>query len=128
MTNVTGQMTLDGSLEILPSDALVRRDDPITSRMAARMQTNRGTHLRFVLTAFAQSVDLTDVEAANICGVERIETTRRASELRKTGLIVQLRDMEGNLVTRKLPTGRLGMVCKITAAGREALAAIGDRA
>ena len=116
-------MSDDAQLTLLPPSALVRASDPETSRAAAFGQTNRATHLRLVLSAYLARDDLTDVEASVACGLERIETTRRASELRNTGLIEPVLDEAGQLVTRRLATtGKLGMVCRITAAGRAALA------
>lgn len=100
---------------------LVRATDPQTSRIAAFGQRRRGTHLRLLLHAYAEHEPLTDVEAARYAGLERVEATRRASELRGAGLIEPLYDDEGRLVTRMLPTRRPGMVCRITAAGREAV-------
>lgn len=99
---------------------LYRATDPVTSQGAAKRQAHRETHLARVLEAYA-SADLTDVEASAIAGLDRYETTRRASELRNAGLIEALTDERGMLVTRPLPTRRVGMVCRITALGREAL-------
>lgn len=101
-----------------PARTLARTSDPSTSRIAALSQRRRGTNLRKMLDAYAQNSDLTDVEASELAGLERVEATRRASELRGAGLIEPLHDQEGKLVTRILPTNRPGMVCRITEAGR----------
>jgi hypothetical protein len=113
------QLTLLAPLQ--PVEHLHRATDPDTSREAASQISRRATHLRAVLAAFA-SGDRTDVEAARIAGLERVEATRRASELRNTNLIEPVHDQNGALVTRLLPTNRRGMVCRITEAGRAALA------
>jgi hypothetical protein len=113
------QLTLLAPLQ--PVEHLHRSNDPETSREAAAQISRRATHLRAMLAAFAAN-DHTDVEAARVAGLERVEATRRASELRNTHLIEPIRDQDGVLVTRLLPTNRRGMVCRITEAGRAALA------
>ncbi|MBA2742500.1 MAG: hypothetical protein H0U46_10865 [Actinobacteria bacterium] len=100
---------------------LVRRSDPSTPREAAFSQSRRGAHLGRVPLAYASGEEITDVEAAHRSGLDRIETTRRASELRNAVLIEPVRLEDGQLKTDVLPTGRRGMVCRITASGREAL-------
>lgn len=107
---------------------LARSADPDTSRLAAFGQRRRGIHLERVLRAYAYGEALTDVEASERARLDRIETTRRASELRSLGLIEPLRDEEGQLRTRLLPTGRRGMLCRITPAGASALAAAKEAA
>jgi CRP-like cAMP-binding protein len=106
--------------DFIDAKPLSRTTDPVTSEIAAKRQAHRATHLTRVLEAYV-SAELTDVEAATIAGLDRYETTRRASELRNAGLIEAVTDRKGRLVTRLLPTKRVGMVCRITALGREAL-------
>jgi hypothetical protein len=104
-------------------EALVRSSDPVTSRLAAFGQKSRDQHLYRVLLAYDGGDAMTDVEASKVSGIDRIETTRRASELRRHSLIAPEKDADGNLRTAVLPTGRRGMLCRITAKGRDALAA-----
>lgn len=120
------QLSLDLAAARHPR-TLARVDDPVTSRLAAFGQRRRGVHLERVLRAYADGEALTDVSAAQRSGLDRIETTRRASELRSLGLIQPLRFHDGELVTALLPTGRRGMVCRITQAGILALRALDER-
>lgn len=101
---------------------LARTTDPVTSLAAAHALSKRASHLRAVLEAYRFNGPITDVEAARRSGLDRIETTRRASELRSAGLIEPV-EIDGVLQTAELPSGRRGMLCAITAAGQEALGA-----
>jgi len=112
------------ALDLGSPHALVRAGDPVTSRLAAFGQRSRDVHLARVLLAYADGAELTDVDASRRAGIERIETTRRASELRNASLIEPVRNLDGALVTAPLPTGRRGMVCRITASGRATLASL----
>ena len=96
---------------------LHRTGDPVTSRLAAHGQRRRDIHLLAVLRAYEAGDAITDVQASERSGLERIETTRRASELRNAHLIAPLYDDEGKLCTALLPSGRRGMLCRITPAG-----------
>ena len=116
---MTEQRSLfDAAVPLAPTRTIYRNDDPPTSAAAARRHVSRNSHAAAMLAAYAAHGPLTDVEAAEIAGLERVEATRRASDLRNRDLIEPLRDVGGELVTRPLPTGRAGMVCSITAAGR----------
>jgi hypothetical protein len=114
---VTDQLELD----LASPHTLVRSTDPPTSRIAAFSQSRRQTHLARILAAYASGEHLTDVDASDRTGIERVETTRRASELRNAELIEPVRRDDGSLVTAMLPTGRPGMLCRITASGLAAL-------
>jgi len=114
-------MTDQLSLNIGTPHTLVRASDPETSRMAAFSQASRERHLYRVLLAYDGGDMLTDVEAAEISGIDRIETTRRASELRNHKLIEPVLREDGSLATALLPTGRRGMLCRITTRGVSAL-------
>lgn len=96
---------------------LHRTGDPVTSRLAAHGQRRRDIHLFAVLRAYEAGDAITDVEASQRSGLERIETTRRASELRNAHLIAPLYDEKGDLYTAVLPSGRRGMLCRITPEG-----------
>lgn len=118
---MTEQLSLDDVVTGRPAGTLARSTDPHTSRVAALGQRRRGSHLLLMLRAYLAHADLTDVEAAGLAGLERVEATRRASELRGADLIEPV-IVDGELKTRLLPSGRPGMVCRITDAGREAAA------
>ena len=74
----------------LPPSKTARRTDPETSHEAAGMNAPlRGSHREMMLRAFVNAGwdGLTDPQAAARCGLDRVEATRRASELRGLGLL-----------------------------------------
>lgn len=118
-------MTIALSLFDLPVDTPAhggaRKADPPTSVAAAKDPTSMvrwGSQRHKLLCTFAVKGDagLTDEEAGIRCGIARVADTRRCSELRKAGLIVNTGQ------TRTTQTGAPAMVCRITDLGRKVLA------
>lgn len=97
---------------------LARTSDPVTSHQAAALYPiHRGSDRYRLLAAYAELGPSTDEQVGIHEGIRRVADTRRASELRRSGLI------EPTGAKRPTATGAKAMVCRITPAGREALAA-----
>ena len=89
---------------------LFRASDPDTSRQGA---PRRGSQALRILALY-EYADLTDDQAVEISGF--VGGWKRCSDLRSLGFIVDTGER------RQVSSGKLGMVCAITPAGKEALA------
>ena len=99
--------------------ALARKDDPSTSKKAAR-SLERESSLMALLTEFA-SRDLTFEEAAYAAGIDPWQASKRVSDLANAGYVEPIVTDDGP-VTRKGQSGRQQRVLRITMSGSDALA------
>jgi len=89
---------------------LFRATDPDTSRQGA---PRRGSQAMSILALYLKG-NLTDDQAVEVSGF--VGGWKRCSDLRSLGFISDTGER------RKVTSGKLGMVCAITPAGKEALA------
>ena len=89
---------------------LFRATDPDTSRQAV---PRRGSQALRILALY-EYADLTDEQAVQISGL--VGGWKRCSDLRNLGFISDTGER------RTLASGKQGMICAITPAGKEALA------
>lgn len=100
-----------------PVQAMARRDDPSTSRKAARVaKFNAGSQKYRLLVEYARRDDgLTDEEAASACDLLHVGFWKRCSELRNAGYVERTGE------TRIASSGAAQDVCRITEAGLMAI-------
>ena len=89
---------------------LFRASDPDTSRQAV---PRRGSQAMSILSLYLKG-NLTDEQAVEVSGF--VGGWKRCSDLRNLGFITDTGER------RTLSSGKQGMVCAITPAGKEALA------
>lgn len=111
--------------EVLMGPGQARRDDPLTSHLAAALIKSKATSARIrLLNAFyiaRYTKGLTDEEAADAAGLSlRSEYATRCSELRRGGLLVPTGD------TRLGDSGSARIVSSITDAGVAVMVARGE--
>jgi len=94
-------------------------DDLWTSHTAAA-SVDRHSLCLLLLSHYAHA-PLADLEAAAAAGLTGEQAKKRCSDLRNLGHIEPATDDNGQVITRRNATGRSAMVCRITAAGRQAL-------
>ncbi|QLF84459.1 hypothetical protein SEA_TOPANGA_64 [Mycobacterium phage Topanga] len=103
-----------------------RSTDPEASHDAAARLSTADTHCRALLEAFAVVAPeaLTDVEAAELIGMDRVEAGRRGADLRAKGLIRWVLDGESGKPVRRYmeSTGRRCGISKVTEQGLAFLA------
>lgn len=99
--------------------ALARKDDPSTSKKAAR-SLERESSLMALLAQFATR-DLTFEEAAYAAGIDPWQASKRVSDLANAGYVEPILTEDGPL-TRKGQSGRQQRVLRITMSGSDALA------
>lgn len=98
--------------------ALARKDDPGTSKKAAR-SLERESSLMALLSEFATR-DLTFEEAAHAAGIDPWQASKRVSDLANAGYVEPIITEDGPL-TRKGQSGRQQRVLRITMPGSDAL-------
>lgn len=101
--------------------AIVRTDDPVTSKKAAR-SVERESLLQALLSEFARE-DLTFEEAAERAQIDPWQASKRVSDLANVGYVEPVITEEGPL-TRKGRSGRQQRVLRITMLGSDALDAV----
>lgn len=109
-----------------PAGERVRSDDVDTAQNAARMTDNVRIAMHCLeLHAEHRERGLIDHELGPLGGFPDGNESyrRRGSELRALGLIDWLRGEDGKVLKRLTPMGAPARVCRITAAGDEALRA-----
>lgn len=99
--------------------ALSRRNDPATSKSAAR-SLDRESMLRALLLVFG-NMSSTAEEAANAAGIEPWAASKRVSDLLSAGLI-EVAIANGRELQRRGSSGKFQRVLRITDSGRAAIA------
>jgi predicted ArsR family transcriptional regulator len=86
-----------GRLPLFEPFKLHRKDDPITSHMAAEAaESVRSTHFRIILAALEKYSPGTSQEIAAWSGLDHWAVTRRMGELRDAGLVIQTQEKRAN--------------------------------
>lgn len=105
--------------------AIARKDDPPTSKAAAR-NVERETSLQLLLQQYARA-DLTFEEAAQRAQMNPWAASKRVSDLANVGYIQPIMTADGPM-TRKGESGRRQRVLRITPLGSDALHSVAEGA
>lgn len=97
---------------VMPTLALARRTDPETSHQAAA-RVNVTKREQVVLDALDEYGPMTSEELAAATGTEIPAITPRFRPLANKGLIVEARNQDGEIITRRGASGRKRIVWRL---------------